>query len=633
MKFFKYAIIRYVLAFTVLISGLGVYHMVEVSGEQSDPRVMLLRLEDIGPGGQYDSIDQLGKLRAVFEYFEQQGVRYQIGVIPRWINILPDKSVYNRTLNEKDDPYIQAFVRLLHQAEAGGAVIGMHGYTHQVGMERRADDHQESAIGNEFNVSDVPETATNAFADERLQAGLEILDEAGIVPRFWESPHYHTVPEQQKVFRSYFGLIYENVLEDPKQPHVQYVRDANNGYGTSSIGSVYVPTPFSFIPYNRDERLILDQMGKSDRASSFFYHPFLEFKYLIPVLDEDGEQVIRDGLPEYQYPDKAKSNMQKLVPAVKERGYSFYSIQDYVPFTPSQQVPLPGGKASQVKWGDVTGDKQLDAVAWDDKTGAVTVKPCDLNKRRNAEQPAEEKWAVIQRGKGDQFVLVDSNRDGYADFWVLRASGWLEEYRSNGQGFVPNQTVSVELPLAWDNAEPIRLPNGGWGIVGASADGTNLLGLVNDRGVWKPVEPFKSKNASFKNMQISMDGAGGESVLFLKKRGGTGLKASIQLGDKLKWKLAKLDLNLPENDGIVRVGDFNGDGLEDALLWNDATNEGTVYLRLPEGTYRKLSSFGPWGKENGKMIVEDFDGNGKADIGMMNADNRTIDTALSFESK
>lgn len=632
---FKYSLVRFLVAIFIVIAGLGVYHMVTVSGEQSEPKIMLLRLEDVGPGGQYDSIEQLGKLRTVLEYFEQQGVRYQIGVIPRWINILPDKSVYNRSLDQRDDPYIEAFGRLLRQAASAGAVIGMHGYTHQVGTELRSDGQHESGIGNEFDVKDMQETATASFADERVREGLRIMDEAGIVPYFWEAPHYHTAPEQQQVFRSYFGLIYENVLENPKQPAVQYVQEANSGYGAPSFGSVYVPTPFSFIPYNRDERLILDQLGKSERIPSFFYHPFLEFKYLLPVLDENGRQVIRDGLPEFKYSDKAKSNMQKLIPAVKERGYTFYSIHDYVPFTPAHHVRLPGGKASQVKWADVSGDRQADAVAWDEVSGAVTVQRCDFRSRRNAQQPAAEQWAIIPRGIGDQFVLFDGNRDGYADLWIVRASGLLEEYWSDGRKFSRGVSARVGMPMPLAAAEALRLPNGGWAIAGPAADEGYLYGFVNEKGVWKTVEPVKWKNSiPFQNVQLSLDGnTGAEHMLFLKKRGGSGFRLEIQTdGGKPKWKSAKIDLDLPDDDGIVRVGDFNGDGLEDALVWDEETNGFAVFKRASEGVYRKLSSFGPWGRQNGRLMLEDFDGNGKVDLGLINLDDRTVDVALSFES-
>ena len=283
---------RYVIAGIVSLSlYIGLYHIITVEGADNNPRFMMLRLEDIGPGGYYSTPEGLGKLRAVFDYLHQQHVHYSMAVIPRWINISQDGTRYDRAIDQLDNDYIQAFDRVLRDAVEHGGSIGMHGYTHQVGDVYREDGHQASGIGNEFNVLDMPETATTAFAEQRVQEGYRRFRLANLSPHFWEAPHYHTTPEQDKVFRSYFGLFYQpDVTIDSNPPAAQYKNALNKGFGNTSFGNVFVPTTLSYIPSGKDEKFILNQMGKTERINSFFYHPFLEFSHLVPVVDDWGEQ-------------------------------------------------------------------------------------------------------------------------------------------------------------------------------------------------------------------------------------------------------------------------------------------------------------------------------------------------------
>lgn len=610
-------------------------NMLPALGETNEPKLILMRLEDVGPGGQYDTPEQLGKLRAVFDFLAREHVRYQIGVIPKWVDIPANKPMTVKQLDD-GDPFAQSFVKVLKQAQDGGAVIGMHGYTHQVGDVRRSDGHHESGIGNEFDVPDTPVTATAAFAAERLAAGAAIMERVGIAPRFWESPHYHYAAGQQSTFRSAFGLIYENRHGNPRQSDEAANEERNIAWGAPTLGSVNVPTPFSYIPYNRDERLILDQLGRTNRLASFFYHPFLEFKYLQPVLDADGEPEQRDGLPVYEYPQRAKTNLQKLVLALRDKGYTFYSLLDYVPFTPAQSI-FVGAKTGEnsLQVGDVTGDGQGDIVVWNPASGNVTVTAGEFRGMRNETPAKPAVWLSLPRRKGDLFALADDNGDGKLDLWVRRAEGTIESYHSNGSSFVRYRTWPMSGQPVWSKLYALRGASGETIVAGTAKDGTQLNAFTYRAGQpgLQAVAPYLWKTAGDKRLSVGREAPSSRDSLWLPRSDTAScFKLELETGASgPAWRLTKVPLNIGGDGGELRFGDFNGDGWLDALLWRGQERSLSVYIRIASGEYRYLSQLGPWGKANAQLLIADLDGNGKSDIALAGGDGY-FDTALSFQS-
>ncbi|WP_167859032.1 DUF2334 domain-containing protein [Paenibacillus cymbidii] len=610
-------------------------NMLPALGETNQTKRILLRLEDVGPGGQYDSPEQLGKLRAVFDFLAQEQVRYQIGVISKWIDIPENKAM---TVKQLDDgaPFTQSFVKVLKQAQDGGAVIGMHGYTHQVGATRRGDGQHESGIGNEFDVPDVPESATAAFAAERLAAGAAIMQRAGIMPRFWEAPHYHYAAGQQSTFRSAFGLIYENRYGNPRQSDASANAERNIAWGAPTLGSVNVPTPLSYIPYNRDERLILDQLGRTNKLASFFYHPFLEFKWLQPVLDASGEPTLRDGLPVYEYPQRTKTNLQKLVLALRDKGYTFYSLLDYVPFTPAASV-FVGAKTGEtsLQLGDVTGDGQSDIVVWSPASGNVTVTAGQFRGMRNETPAKPAVWLNIPRRKGDLFALADDNGDGKLDLWVRRAEGTIESYRSSGSSFVRYRTWPMSGQPVWSKLYALRGSSGETILAGTARDGTQLYAYTYRAGQpdLQPVPPYQWRMAGDKRLSVGRETpSSGDSLWLPRSDTASCFKLELETGATgAEWKLTKVPLNISGDGGELRFGDFNGDSWLDALLWRGQERSLSVYIRIASGEYRYLSQLGPWGKANAQLLIADLDGNGKSDIAIAGGDGY-VDTALSFQS-
>ncbi|WP_248930336.1 DUF2334 domain-containing protein [Paenibacillus hamazuiensis] len=622
---------RYIAAMTTVSLLFTAVHIITVEGGSNMPKFVIMRLEDIGPGGQYGSVEQLGKLRAVLELLQKNNAAYHLAVIPRWIDYPADGSRYDVSLDQTNNPYVQAFDRLLQQSVQSGAVLGMHGYTHQVGSVRRDDGHHESGIGNEFNENNMEETTTAAFAYPRLQEGLRILEAAGFQPTFWEAPHYRSTAEQDAMFRNYFGLNYQAEVQAHRgAPAAFYMNERNTGYGVSTLGAAYVPTPFDYIAYNKDEKVILDRLGKSDNINSFFYHPFLEFKHLIPVTDSEGNPVIRDGLPEYVYPAQDKSNLQKLLAGLKAKGYRFYSIHDYVPFTPAHSVTVGSAKEAKLAVGDVTGDRQTDIVRWDTVTGDVTVTACDFKKRRNAEQTAPQRWTNIKYQSGAAMALSDTVTQGSRDLYVAQPDGRLLRYASDGSGFVFAQSWTIP-PLSWGKLTVQTQPNGDVLLFGLSKDNMQLNGLLRSGNKIKPLKPFKFKTAAKTEPLSRRIDDRTMSVFVPREDDVTGLELTIDQA-AMQWTARKAFLSIPNEDGDIRFGDFNGDGREDILRADITEMRYTVYLQEKNGEYRMLSTFGPWGKAGERLIAADFDGNGKTDLAVTGSGDPYLDIALSFES-
>ncbi|WP_164821276.1 DUF2334 domain-containing protein [Paenibacillus koleovorans] len=603
-------------------------------GNDNEERIILMRLEDIGPGGQYEGPEQLGKLRAVLEMLQAHGVRYQMAIIPRWVNVNKDGARYDVSLDRQDNPYASSFVSLLKSAVAGGAVIGMHGYTHQVGDVFRTDGHQESGIGNEFDVIDVEATKTPGFAKQRVDEAIRLFKSIGLQPQFWEAPHYHTKAEQDAVFRCYFGLNYQaDVQKNRNAAHPQYTTSRNYGFGESSLGSINVPTPLSYIPYNRGAEFILNQLEKGGRLPSFFYHPFLEFKHLEPVLDAQGKPVVRDGLPEYVYPAKPKSILQNLLPALQQKGYRFISINDFVPFTPGKSVALAqpmDGK--NVQLADVTGDGQSDVVQWAVDRGELLVKRGAFGGYRNEPIGEETVWASIPLGAGDVWTLYDGNNDGLSDLWVMRSNGTLESYRSTGKMFVPYRSWKTGVS-GMTNLVALNEQSDGFVLAGSNKERTKLEAVSVQGDTVRAFEPIVWKKKPSQLVPGDLDGDGKEELVSPFEQTSRWLQLSPNLATG-RWEREAPPLELPTvENGIVRLADFNGDGAQDVLFWDRKSQTFSVYVQVGKNRFRYLSKLGPWGPTKGRLIVSDLNGDGRKDLAIVNATEPYLDTAMSWESK
>ncbi|PYI54461.1 DUF2334 domain-containing protein [Paenibacillus flagellatus] len=632
--FGRKARIRFSIAAAIAFVLLYALHFAPVVGNDNKPKQMLLRLEDVGPGGQYEGPEQLGKLRAVLDLLKERGVRFQIAVIPRWVNIGKDGKRYDVSIDQLDNEYVRSFVSLLQDAARSGAVVGMHGYTHQVGGVFRDDGQHESGIGNEFFVPDAGETMTPQFASQRVEEAAETFRRAGLFPYFWEAPHYHTLPEQDAVFRNYFGLHFQADMQANRNAlHPQYSTARNAGDGAPSLGAVNVPTPLSYIPYNRDVDIIMNQLGKSDKLPAFFFHPFLEFRHLIPVTDDEGNPVVRDGLPLYRYPDAEKSHLQRLLPRLAEKGYGFISLTDFIPFVPAHSVKVGTSMEGAVETADVTGDGQADVVVWDRGKGEIVVRDGQFRGLRNEESGPPRKWCDVAYGKGDVWTLLDDDGDGKSDLWVMRSTGAMESYRSQGDRFVPARTWR-KGKQGWTDMYALRRGPKEWVIAGEAADGSQLESFSLRQGELTPLAPRAWDRKFPVRLTVGdLDGDGRDTLLIPFPHSSRWIEL-IPDTEAKKWKRSVLELDIPTGEnGTVKVGDFNGDGKDDVLFWDAEEKRFAVYRQTDPMKFELLSRMGPWGHSTGELFVCDMNGDGKKDVAELANDDSYLDTALSFQSK
>ncbi len=230
--------------------------------------------------------------------------------------------------------------------------------------------------------------------------------------------------------------------------------------------------------------LYLIKWGKQERINSFFYHPFLEFSHLVPVVDDEGEQILNDGIPQYQYAGENKSVLQRLIAQIHLKGYPFYSIHDYVPFTPSVSLKIGSTKSKLVQIGNVAGKNQDDIVTWDQKTSNLSVIQAQYDGLRNENQPAPRVWASLPYTDGSSFTLNGMNDTNKKGLWVVRPSGKLESYSSNGTSFVQQQIWTIPAKRWYDLYE-LRQSNGDCILAGQSQDRSQLLGVYMHGGKLK----------------------------------------------------------------------------------------------------------------------------------------------------
>lgn len=625
--------IRVIAALIFCYIVLYTLHSTTAVGNDDQPKKLLLRLEDVGPGGMYAGPEQLGKLRAVLGLLDERGVSYQITVIPRWVHISKDGTRYDVSIGDTDSNYAQAFVSVLKRASQSGAVLGMHGYTHQVGDQFREDGHQGSAHGNEFDVPDVDKTKTKLYAAERVEAGAELFRKAGLTPRFWEAPHYRSTPEQDEVFRTYFGLHYQaDMAKNPGALQPQYRTERNTAFGASTLGAIYVPTPYYYIPDNRDIDVILNQLKQKEKLPSFFFHPYLEFKHLSPVVDSEGNPVVQDGLPLYKYPNADRSVLQRLLTRLSELGYSFIPITDFIPFVPAHSVKVGAGMEKSVRAADVTGDGQSDIVAWDRAKETVTVWEGRFRKLRNEPSGAPAVWAKLSGSAGDVWTMLDDDGDGKSDLWLMRNSGTLERYRSDGKSFALSGSWGAGVK-GWKSMYALRAANGSWVIAGESAEGSRLEGFVVTAGAPVPLTVKAWSRQTPRQLVVSdLDGDGKDSLLIPIPHSSRWVELVPNVEER-SWKRQIVTLDMPTGEeGVVKTGDFNGDGKEDILFWQPKEKRFVVYRQTESMKFRFVSRVGPWGNDNGQLLVCDLDGDGRKDVAELSDREMYFDTALSFQT-
>ncbi|PWK13357.1 DUF2334 domain-containing protein [Tumebacillus permanentifrigoris] len=595
-----------------------------------DKHHALLRLEDVGPGGSYESLDDLGKLRAIFEYLEGEHVPFHVATIARSKHIQPDGTWYEKGIDDANpDETVKQFIRLLREAQDHGAVLGMHGYTHQYGETKRGDSNQDSGTGFEFHVKDAPETETAEYAADKITKSLAAFDKAGFVPGFWESPHYNDTREQEEVFRSFMGVLYQPDFRSLRAFKDLNFYDTENSYGSSTVGSAYIPAPLSYIQDASSVDHVLTRLQTYRGLGAMYYHPFLEFPSLEAVLESDGKPRVRDGLPEYQYKAGAPSNLHLLIAGFRERGFQWESIYDILPYSPAHRIELPLGiQASDVMIGNVSGSQNADVVIHD--KGRIQVFTGNYKWPRNRTQKSQREWLSTSFSPSEQFRLGDVDGDHLDDLLAYdKGDGQVRVFLSNRVTFEQAQSAG-SLPGGFDIVQTADL-NGDKRADLVLRRGGELWSVLNVNGSYG--QPRKiwdlPRDAIVRSADFDGDQRADLLVADLKER-----RLHLYTTDGTGWREASTpDFTLPNQNVQVLAADLNGDHRADIAVYDAQSGIWETLDSTSEFQFKPLDNlYGPWARGDYSAYAADFDGNDRADIAALDVAHHTIDLSLSFRN-
>lgn len=251
----------------------------------------LIRFEDITADPQFISSENLEKLRIISDYMYSKSIPFHISWIPRYVDPphkIDNDPSYTYSMENAD------FIFTLDHMLWKGGLIGIHGYTHQCGMEVTAE-------GTEFSYSC---NNDERKIRKRIEFAICAAKRLALPVTFFESPHYASTEFQQSIEEQYFDYIYE--------PYVGIWGD-EIVVSPRNKKTVYVPTPLGYVT-SKDTAgvMILKIKGlPKDIIASLFYHPYLEMDF---INLSSGEK----GYPMHSY-SKA-STLHRIIDSLLQNG-------------------------------------------------------------------------------------------------------------------------------------------------------------------------------------------------------------------------------------------------------------------------------------------------------------------------
>ena len=259
-------------------------------------KVALIRFEDFGCGD-YNFIDKnQAKVKCMADLLYSQGMKFHVSWIPRFKS--PSDNIDNDLLTNDNITNV-AFVNILDYLLNKGGEIGLHGYTHQ-------HDDEKSGYGEEMS-KDINNTIPETKAI--IENGIDTASALNIPISYYESPHYRDTLLQQKVIEDYFQFIYE-----------PFDSSKNNIYSFDN-NHLFVPTPLGYV-HDSDPSSIIDGLNNHnpDVLHSFYYHPFVELKYIDFNTNNNKLNITYDE----------NSPLQKIVKTLKSNNYTTVHIDELI---------------------------------------------------------------------------------------------------------------------------------------------------------------------------------------------------------------------------------------------------------------------------------------------------------------
>jgi uncharacterized protein YdaL len=234
-----------------------------------EERKALVRIEDVSVD------DDLDELRAVADDLFKRHVPFQIALLPIFRDPADKSEIY---LSDRPE-----FVRTIRYMVSRGGMVVLHGVYHQYHDQRRSGDDYEFWD----DMSEKPIQGDSAdLVEQRLRTGLDECFKNGIYPVAWETPHYGASAADYQAIGRVFSAVYERVLS---------VGHSESGHAfpypsVDRFGRFVIPENLGYISKDNPDPAGLVAAAANlqvvrDGVASFFFHPFMDRKYLAEVLD------------------------------------------------------------------------------------------------------------------------------------------------------------------------------------------------------------------------------------------------------------------------------------------------------------------------------------------------------------
>lgn len=320
-------------------------------------RPAVIRLEDL------NLAMPIAQVLETARTLQRRGVPIHTAIIPIFADPFNASGL---ELGTDQVPIAQApeFLNLVRELKSKKAGFIWHGVTHQLDGSKNPFTGMS---GDDFEFWDMLRSGPVSWDSpgavlDRLDRGWQALKEAGLAPKIWEVPHYQASSLDYlifaRVFRWNIGRILYATFETESLPErfpkiLTYDRSGLAGSAARKrlLGSLAVrntsPTWGQFMPYEiygdlYGQNVIPENLGNPqtpnefvsqprsvedilaaarrnrvlrDVWGSFFFHPYL--------IDSKNRKI-------YQEPNQIREELVRLIDGMKEAGYEFIDLDQFV---------------------------------------------------------------------------------------------------------------------------------------------------------------------------------------------------------------------------------------------------------------------------------------------------------------